>query len=189
MQQMSPPLGMVRAYLPRGLRSLGARFVEHASGLIVIAEDQPRPENGASVDWSKTDTFGPRSGLFGFVGPVVGPSTMTRDTALECYEAAGALATLAHKIDTFSHALGTVRMGPDASTAPLDGAGRYRGLDNLYVADGSALPRSAGLNPSLTIAANALRIGSGIASQTPVIRGRTLRTLDPSLTPSNTDPI
>jgi acetyl-CoA acetyltransferase len=24
-----------------------------------------------------------------FVGPVVGPSTMTRDTALECYEAAG----------------------------------------------------------------------------------------------------
>ena len=27
-----------------------------------------------------------------FVGPVVGPSTMTRDTALECYEAAGARA-------------------------------------------------------------------------------------------------
>jgi choline dehydrogenase-like flavoprotein len=85
--------------------------------------------------------------------------------------------TVTHKIDSFSHALGTVRMGPDANTSPVDGAGRYRGLDNLFVVDGSALPRSAGLNPSLTIAANALRIGSMIASQTPAIRGRTLRTL------------
>ena len=50
-------------------------------------------------------------------------------------------------------------MGADARTSPLDGDGRFRGLDNLYVTDGSALPRSAALNPSLTIAANALRIG------------------------------
>jgi choline dehydrogenase-like flavoprotein len=31
------------------------------------------------------------------------------------------------------------------------------------VVDGSALPRSAGVNPSLTIAANALRIGAHLA--------------------------
>jgi choline dehydrogenase-like flavoprotein len=41
--------------------------------------------------------------------------------------------------------------------APLDGDCRLRGLQNLLVVDGSALPTSAGLNPGLTIAANALR--------------------------------
>jgi choline dehydrogenase-like flavoprotein len=35
-------------------------------------------------------------------------------------------------------------------------------MDNLYVTDASALPRSAGVNPSLTIAANALRTGHHI---------------------------
>ena len=54
-------------------------------------------------------------------------------------------------------------MGLDARTAPLDEHGRFRGLDNVYVVDGSALPRSASVNPSLTIAANALRVGAHIA--------------------------
>jgi choline dehydrogenase-like flavoprotein len=80
--------------------------------------------------------------------------------------AAGARFTWVHPIDTFSHALGTVRMGPDESTSPLDADGRYRGLDNLHVVDGSALPRSAGVNPSLTIAANALRVGALLGGMT-----------------------
>ena len=49
-------------------------------------------------------------------------------------------------------------------TAPLDAAGRYRGLENLYVMDGSALPTSGGVNPSLTIAANALRCAALLAA-------------------------
>lgn len=72
---------------------------------------------------------------------------------------AGALKTYSHPIRTFSHALGTVRMGEDPAQAPLDGWGAFRGLENLYVTDASALPRSGGVNPSLTIAANALRTG------------------------------
>ena len=76
---------------------------------------------------------------------------------------AGARFTFVHPIETFSHALGTVRMGTDPRTSPLDEHGRYRGVDNLFVADASALPRSASVNPSLTIAANALRIGAHAA--------------------------
>ena len=90
---------------------------------------------------------------------------------------AGALFTWTHRIETFSHALGTVRMGPDERTSPLDALGRFTGLDNLFITDGSALPRSAGLNPSLTIAANALRIGTAIARSAPARRGRALRTM------------
>jgi choline dehydrogenase-like flavoprotein len=42
---------------------------------------------------------------------------------------------------------------------------RYRGIDNLWVVDGSCMPTSGGVNPSLTIAANALRVGSTIANE------------------------
>ena len=73
---------------------------------------------------------------------------------------ADALTCYSRTISTFSHALGTVRMGDDPLTSPLDATGRYRGLENLYVMDGSALPTSGGVNPSLTIAANALRCAS-----------------------------
>jgi choline dehydrogenase-like flavoprotein len=55
-------------------------------------------------------------------------------------------------------------MGADPRTSPLDEYGALRGLDNLFVSDASIFPRAAAVNPSLTIAALALRIGHGIAS-------------------------
>jgi choline dehydrogenase-like flavoprotein len=76
---------------------------------------------------------------------------------------AGAWGTVTWKVSTFSHAVGTVRMGDDERTSALDGDCRFRGMENLYVTDGSVFPTSAGVNPSLTIAANALRVGRRIA--------------------------
>jgi choline dehydrogenase-like flavoprotein len=70
---------------------------------------------------------------------------------------AGAWAFYRHRIGTFSHAVGTVRMGTDPRTSALDPDGGFRGVENLSVADGSVMPSSAGVNPSLTIAAIALR--------------------------------
>ena len=178
-QQLTPPVGLVKSYLPLGLRSLGAALVSYSSGLIAIAEDQPCAENGIDIDWSRRDGFGlplARVRHRYSTRDVSSTATLVR-TAKRILRIAGAGLTWTHGIETFSHALGTVRMGPDAATSPLDGDGRYRGLDNLFVTDGSALPRSAGLNPSLTIAANALRIGARLARNTPVLRGRSLRTL------------
>ena len=77
---------------------------------------------------------------------------------------AGAWITYTQPIRTFSHALGTVRMGSDPATSALDTDCRLRGTENLYVVDGSCLPTSGAVNPSLTIAANALRAGQGIAA-------------------------
>ena len=68
-------------------------------------------------------------------------------------------------IKTFSHAVGTLRMGADPSLAPLDEIGRYRGLANLRVVDGSALPTAGAVNPSLTIAANALRVAAALVRE------------------------
>ena len=91
-------------------------------------------------------------------------SLLTR-RARRILRTAGARATHVWPISSFSHAVGTLRMGQRAEEAPLDAAGRFRGLDNLFVTDGSAFPASGGVNPSLTIAANALRVAAGIAGE------------------------
>lgn len=58
-----------------------------------------------------------------------------------------------------SHQNGTLRFGRDARTSVLDLNCKAHDLDNLYVADGSFFPSSGAVNPSLTIMANALRVG------------------------------
>lgn len=188
-QQLTPPLGLVRAYLPPGLRSAGAWFVRHSSGLIVIAEDQPRWENGVAIDASVTDRYGlPRLRVrHSYSAPDEQARRILVRAARAILREAGASLTLTHRIETFSHALGTVRMGPDANTAPVDATGAFRGVENLYVTDGSVLPRSAGLNPSLTIAANALRVGFAIARSSPARPGRNLPVIPVELTSISSD--
>lgn len=57
-----------------------------------------------------------------------------------------------------AHACGTCRFGADPATSVLDADNRAHGLANLYIVDSSFFPSSGGTNPSLTIAANALRV-------------------------------
>ena len=164
-QQLTPPVGLVRAYMPFAVRDPAATLVSHATGLLVIAEDQPRPENRVKVDWATRDRFGlPRLRItHAYTARDDAAAAVLVVQAKRILREAGARFTFVHPIETFSHALGTVRMGAAPRTSPLDEHGRYRGVDNLFVADASALPRSASVNPSLTIAANALRIGARAA--------------------------
>jgi choline dehydrogenase-like flavoprotein len=62
-------------------------------------------------------------------------------------------------LQTTSHQCGTVRFGDDPATSVLDPLCRAWEVDNLYVVDGGFFPSSAAVNPALTIAAQALRVG------------------------------
>ena len=66
-----------------------------------------------------------------------------------------------------SHQCGTARMGADPATSVVDANLKAHDLDNLYIVDASVLPTSAAVNPSLTIAALALRTGDHIAKAQP----------------------
>jgi choline dehydrogenase-like flavoprotein len=57
-----------------------------------------------------------------------------------------------------SHLHGTCRMGQNAATSVTDPDGRLHDTDNVYVGDGGLLPFPAGVNPTLTIQAVALRV-------------------------------
>jgi choline dehydrogenase-like flavoprotein len=69
----------------------------------------------------------------------------------------------AQPVLNYGHPVGTLRFGTDPANSVLRPDCRTHDLDNLYVADGSFMPSSLGVNPSLTIAANALRVGDIIA--------------------------
>jgi choline dehydrogenase-like flavoprotein len=59
--------------------------------------------------------------------------------------------------------LGTIRIGNDPAKAPLDQFCRSFDHPNLFVVDASFFPSSGALNPSLTIAAQSLRVADEIA--------------------------
>jgi len=58
-----------------------------------------------------------------------------------------------------AHQCGTIRFGSDPATSALDMNCKAHDLDNLYVVDSSFFVSSTAVNPSLTIMANALRVG------------------------------
>ncbi|HET7232966.1 MAG TPA: GMC family oxidoreductase [Longimicrobium sp.] len=168
MQQiMGPQAALIGHVLPKALGWM-AKLAEipasRLTGLLSIAEDQPRRENRVRL--------GDEADAYGVPKLVVEHRYTERDLAARGFmirkakqilRRAGALFCVNWDVSTFSHAVGTVRMGDDETQAPLDAACRYRGVENLYVTDGSVFPTSAGVNPSLTIAANALRVGRLIA--------------------------
>jgi choline dehydrogenase-like flavoprotein len=63
------------------------------------------------------------------------------------------------------HCTGGARMGEDARESVVTPDCEVHGISNLFVVDGSVFPTGSGLNPTLTIQANALRIGELIAKR------------------------
>jgi choline dehydrogenase-like flavoprotein len=63
-------------------------------------------------------------------------------------------------ISATAHQVGTCRFGEDPTDSVLDPNCKAHDLDNLYVVDASFMPSISAVNPSLTIMANALRVGA-----------------------------
>ena len=59
-----------------------------------------------------------------------------------------------------AHQCGTVRFGSDSKHAVVNPDCRVFGQDDLFVVDGSILPTSLGVGPSLTLIANSLRVAN-----------------------------
>ena len=68
-------------------------------------------------------------------------------------------------IQGVAHQCGTCRFGEDPATSVLDSNCRAHDVDNLYVVDGAFFCSAGAVNPSLTIAANALRVGEHLLAR------------------------
>ncbi len=61
------------------------------------------------------------------------------------------------------HPSGTAAAGSDPGRHPVDPEGRLRGVEGVWVADGSVLPSCPGVNPQISIMAMAIGIGEAAA--------------------------
>jgi choline dehydrogenase-like flavoprotein len=61
------------------------------------------------------------------------------------------------------HPTGTAAAGSDPSRHPVDPHGRLRGVDGVWVADGSILPSCPSVNPQISIMAVAAGVGEAAA--------------------------
>jgi 6'''-hydroxyparomomycin oxidase len=61
------------------------------------------------------------------------------------------------------HLHGGARAGSDPRVSVVDRDGRVHDLENVHIVDGSYFPFAGGVNPTLTIQANALRISRALA--------------------------
>lgn len=64
-----------------------------------------------------------------------------------------------------AHQAGTLVFGTDPEKSVLDIHCKAHGIDNLYVTDASFFPSVGAVNPTLTLIANALRVGDVIAER------------------------
>ena len=131
-------------------------MARHAWDWYLMCEDLPDPESRITVDGRDIVMQWRRSNMQSLDG-------LTR-VMRENFRACGYPIVLSRPFDkrTPSHQCGTVRMGDDPATAPLDPWCRAYDHGNLFVVDGGFLPNSAAVNPALTIAAQALRVAEHI---------------------------
>lgn len=141
---------------------LAAKLFGNADVFVAQMEDFPRPENRVVLNRRDPEVF-----TFEYT---VARDVFTRQVVLRriIRRALGwwRMMFLSIKpIVNVGHPLGTLRFGRDPASSVLDPDCKAHDLDNLYVADGSFMPSAMGVNPSLTIAANALRVADIIADR------------------------
>jgi len=147
---------------------------QHLGGLIMQAEDAPQRANQVDLDPRLKDVHGlpvPRVTYAShpyelaarrFYLPYMKQLVMRAGVAADKIFVAP-LDSVQGAAPSTRHVMGTLRMGPSASSSVVNEVGRFHDVDNLYAADGSVFPTSSGYNPTLTIVAVALKIAHRIA--------------------------
>ncbi len=161
----TPGKGVMKANVPFGLKNAAAFASDFLLNLLCIAEDIPQHSNRVYADITSLDKFGmPALRVYHrYCERDIAARNALYSVAKRILLKAGALPVYCFPINTFSHAIGTCRFGTDENASVLDPECRVRGLKNLYVTDASFMPSGGSVNPSLTIAANALRVSSMLA--------------------------
>ncbi|MGB8123211.1 MAG: GMC family oxidoreductase [Pseudolabrys sp.] len=147
------------ALLPMGLLN---NLADRAVDFWLTTEDLPNPENRITVDRSGkvTLTYTPNNQvptrkLYDQLKSILSHLGMHPDHLIP----RNVYMKNAIPIAGCAHPAGTCRFGSDAKTSVLDRSCKAHELDNLYVVDTSFFVSIGAVNPSLTVIANAIRVG------------------------------
>ena len=142
-------------------------LAHHSVDFWLSSEDLPHPDNRVSIEGDgqvklalvETNPEGLKRMRKKFQSMMtkLGMHEGLHERSLYLHEAMDVAAT--------AHQAGTARFGPDAASSVLDVDCKAHELDNLYVVDSSFFPSIGAVNPTLTIIANALRVGQHIGER------------------------
>ena len=137
-------------------------IANHAVDFWLSSEDLPRPDNRVTLEQDGTVRLSyepssdvPAARLFEQLKSMLGHLGMHRDHLLPRH----AYLKTAIPIAGVAHQAGTCRFGTNSATSVLNIDCRAHEVDNLYVVDTSFFPSIGAVNPALTAAANAIRVG------------------------------
>ncbi len=148
---------MVRPHAPWAPKWVRRYATSRSTDWWLFTEDLPDPENRVAVTGANAISLHWRP------NNVRAHEALVREAKRMARAAGYPLAfTRRMGIEVCSHQAGTVRAGENPTTSALDPMCRAHDINNLYVVDASFFPSLPVMNPALTIAANALRVGQHI---------------------------
>jgi choline dehydrogenase-like flavoprotein len=147
---------ILKANMPSVPEWLLNQVSRHAIDFYAMSEDVPHPESRIMVDGDKIVLKWHRTNWDAHLDLVRKLKAVLRKSGFPI--------VLSRPFDkrTPSHQCGTVKMGNDPASSPLDVYCRSYDHQNLFVVDASCLVTSAAVNPALTVAAQALRVAEHI---------------------------
>ena len=151
--------------------SIGVHLHDHSSGRVGLrADGSLRLSYKLSGEEAKLIQFGiARAAEIHFaagareVYPNVGPVSVLTKNRLPEFESL-AIRPEDLRLEAF-HPMSTARMGAEEASSVAAPDGSVRGVEGLYIADGSLLPSSVGVNPMMTIIACATQVARGVADR------------------------
>jgi choline dehydrogenase-like flavoprotein len=168
------PLGfdgeLIATLVPKLVPRIVARlFGRHAYGFFLQTEDGSHADNRVSEGPAATTNGAPARIMDYDVGRI--PASVSEHRAFtrafrrDLFRLGMLSFTQPTGLNGTAHAVGTLIAGKDARDAVVDADGAVFGIAGLYVVDGSILPRSSRVNPSLSIFAWGLRVADRLANR------------------------
>lgn len=168
------PLNAIESHRPLGYDAVwGDNFLRiaasHRSGVFWCANtnDLPEESNYVGLDPKLVDDSGIPAPSIHYR---ISDNTRSQlkfaiDRMQELHTAGGAVRTIPVDlwVDQPGHLMGTARMGNDPARSVTNSFGQTHDVSNLFIADGSLFVTAGAVNPTCTIAALALRVGTHIA--------------------------
>jgi choline dehydrogenase-like flavoprotein len=155
----------------KAMKDADRQFFNYSMGVGIVMHDLPQETNRVELDDTVKDAWGlPVARITVKPHPNdLAQAHWTIDRNAEILEAAGAKKVWRVYVDKItgncSHQHGTIRMGTDPAKSVLNKWCQAHEVDNLYAIDGSPFPTATGINPTLTIMANAARVVDHLLQQ------------------------
>jgi choline dehydrogenase-like flavoprotein len=137
----------------------------HVIRVTLLGEDLPDEKNRVELDPNVKDSNGIPAArvIYSYSENSLRLHEHARKMSVELLKAAGAYEILdSGVIQPAFHLLGTARMGDDPKRSVVNRWHQAHDVKNLFIVDGSSFVTSAGVNPTSTIGALALRAADGI---------------------------